>query len=75
MEGAPLKSLTEQGSPEERFCPAKVYNIQHDEQGEPYLQIDAQNCLHCKCCSIKMPSEYIDWNVPEGGGGPAYSKM
>lgn len=37
--------------------------------------INAQNCIHCKCCSIKMPKEYIDWTVPEGGGGPGYTVM
>jgi len=39
------------------------------------LVINAQNCIHCKCCSIKMPDEYIDWSVPEGGGGPQYQVM
>ena len=62
-------------APEQRFCPAKVYEYVEDDQGEPKLQINAQNCLHCKCCSIKMPKEYIDWNVPEGSGGPSYSGM
>lgn len=61
--------------PEQRFCPAKVYEFIEDEQGKPKLQINAQNCLHCKTCSIKMPNEYVDWTVPEGGGGPAYSGM
>jgi electron-transferring-flavoprotein dehydrogenase len=60
------------GAPEERFCPAKVYEFITDEKtNEPKLQINAQNCLHCKCCSIKTPKNYIDWTVPEGGGGPA----
>lgn len=47
------------------------------EEGEdqPKLVINAQNCVHCKCCSIKMHKEYINWTVPEGGGGPAYSVM
>ena len=64
-------------APEQRFCPAKVYEYIEDDDkpGEAKLQINAQNCLHCKCCSIKMPKEYIDWNVPEGGGGPSYSGM
>ena len=64
-------------APEQRFCPAKVYEYIEDESnpGEATLQINAQNCLHCKCCSIKMPKEYIDWNVPEGSGGPSYSGM
>jgi electron-transferring-flavoprotein dehydrogenase len=69
-------SWKEFAAPEQRFCPAKVYEYIEDEQtGEAKLQINAQNCLHCKCCSIKMPKEYIDWNVPEGGGGPSYSGM
>jgi len=74
-EDVPLKSYKEFGAPEERFCPAKVYEFITDEKGEPKLQINAQNCLHCKTCSIKMVDEYIDWNVPEGGGGPNYSGM
>jgi electron-transferring-flavoprotein dehydrogenase len=47
----------------------------NDETGKEELSINAQNCVHCKCCSIKMPHEYIDWSVPEGGGGPNYSVM
>ena len=63
-------------APEQRFCPAKVYEYVEAEEGEPpKLQINAQNCLHCKCCSIKMPKEYIEWTVPEGSGGPSYSGM
>ena len=69
-------SLAQYGGPEERFCPAKVYEfVKNEETGETKLQINAQNCLHCKCCSIKMPKEYIDWTVPEGAGGPSYSVM
>ena len=69
-------SYQKYAAPEERFCPAKVYEYIVDEETQvPKLQINAQNCLHCKCCSIKMPNEYIDWNVPEGGGGPSYSGM
>lgn len=45
------------------------------EYVEEKLVINAQNCIHCKCCSIKMPSEYIDWTVPEGAGGPQYQVM
>ena len=68
----PFRSKIEFDAPEERFCPAKVYEFITDEKTkEPKLQINAQNCLHCKCCSIKTPNEYIEWNVPEGGGGPA----
>jgi len=62
-------------APEQRFCPAGVYEYVSDEKGEPKLVINAQNCVHCKCCSIKMPGEYIDWTVPEGGGGPNYQVM
>ncbi|RLN80354.1 hypothetical protein BBJ28_00012617 [Nothophytophthora sp. Chile5] len=59
--------------PEQRFCPAKVYEYTDGSEanGVPQLVINAQNCVHCKCCSIKMPKEYINWTVPEGGGGPA----
>jgi electron-transferring-flavoprotein dehydrogenase len=72
----PATSYNKFGAPEERFCPAKVYEYVEDEASkELKLQINAQNCLHCKCCSIKMPEEYIDWNVPEGSGGPSYSGM
>ena len=46
-----------------------------DEYVEDELVINAQNCIHCKCCSVKMPGRYIDWTVPEGGGGPQYQVM
>ena len=59
-------------SPESRYCPAGVYEAVGVEQGEPSLQINAQNCVHCKTCDIKDPSQNIDWYVPEGGGGPNY---
>ena len=69
-------SMQEFAAPETRFCPAKVYEYTtNEETGVPELIINAQNCVHCKCCSIKMPQQYIDWTVPEGGGGPAYSTM
>jgi len=62
--------------PEARFCPAGVYEYITDDDGHPgRLQINAQNCIHCKTCDIKCPSQNIDWVVPEGGGGPAYSGM
>jgi len=70
-----LKSYKEYGGPEERFCPARVYEFVADDKNEVKLQINAQNCVHCKCCSIKMIEEYIDWTVPEGGGGPKYNLM
>jgi electron-transferring-flavoprotein dehydrogenase len=65
-------------APESRFCPAKVYEYtdgSENPEGKPQLVINSQNCVHCKCCGIKTPQEYIDWTVPEGGGGPAYDIM
>jgi len=59
-------------SPEIRYCPAAVYEIVGAEEGEPRLQINAQNCVHCKTCDIKDPAQNINWVTPEGGGGPNY---
>ena len=59
-------------SPESRYCPAGVYEAVGVEEGNPHLQINAQNCVHCKTCDIKDPRQNIDWAVPEGGGGPNY---
>jgi electron-transferring-flavoprotein dehydrogenase len=70
--GKAAKSLKEYGGVETNFCPAGVYEYTDDEDGDPELVINAQNCVHCKCCSIKMPYEFIEWTVPEGGGGPNY---
>jgi electron-transferring-flavoprotein dehydrogenase len=59
-----------------RYCPAGVYEYTSDEAtGRPKLEINAQNCLHCKACSIKDPRQNIQWTVPEGSGGPNYTMM
>ena len=65
----------EYGHPCMRFCPANVYEIAHDADGTPRLQINASNCVHCKTCDIMDPYQVITWVPPEGGGGPQYNGM
>jgi electron-transferring-flavoprotein dehydrogenase len=67
-------NLQKYDGPEARFCPAGVYEFVESD-GENELQINAQNCVHCKTCDIKDPGGNINWVTPEGGGGPNYQNM
>lgn len=68
-------NLAKYGGPEARYCPAGVYEFIKDDHGEDRLQINAQNCVHCKTCDIKDPTQNIVWVAPQGGEGPVYSGM